>query len=419
MHYVASLLLLILLACSVTSEPQKQAFIFPPEWEPHQAVWISINDQWMSPEIAATQIKARLEMVKAMHAHVPVNILTISDSLAGVLKDSLHHMAVDTTRITTIIYPTTTYFLRDPGPIFLSNGSELHMANWQGIDSTSRTATNIIERKTVDDSLAVRYGYTVQNSPLCFEGGGIDVSTHAAMAIKDYAFDHNGSQYSVEEIEQGILELYGKQQMIWLEGSPLIEKKGLKVDNYWGYAPGGHIDAVARFVNDSTILVTTIAEEDKDKNPIARHDYEVFQGYIQQLQQYRTPEGKPYQVVPIPSPDLRHHVEAIPMLYWSPETLEFYEMEHLPEQYDTILVVPAINYANFLVTNGVVLVPQYWKEGLPLTEKAKDETMVQLLQQYFPDREIIGLPAREVNMFGGGIHCATQQEPKVPAMAAQ
>lgn len=72
-----------------------------------------------------------------------------------------------------------------------------------------------------------------------------------------------------------------------------------------------------------------------------------------------------------------------------------------------------MSYANYLVTNGAVLVAQYWEEGLPLTEKDKDEAMIKILKKVFPHREIIGIKAKDINWYGGGIHCATQQEPKV------
>jgi agmatine deiminase len=289
------------------------------------------------------------------------------------------------------------------------------MANWQGVDTTQASPGSTTLRKAVDDSLAVRFGYEVQNSPLKYDGGAIVVNSHSAMSIKDYAVENNKGKYSIEEIEQEILNLYGKKQMIWLEGVPLVDTKGLKVDNYWGYAPNGHIDAVARFANDSTILVTTISEADRNKNPIAKHDYEIFQGYLQQLKKQRRYNGKPFTVVEIPSPDLGLHLIPVPVKYWATETLEYYKMDHLTQE-DTILVVPAMNYANYFVTNGAVFVPEYWEEGMPISEKEKDEKMKSILKRYFPGRDIVGLKSKEINLYGGGIHCATQQEPRVNSM---
>ncbi|MEM9051279.1 MAG: agmatine deiminase family protein [Bacteroidota bacterium] len=391
---------------------EEKPFSFPPEWEPQQAMWITIHDQWGDPEFVEMSVAPRLEVVKALHNHVPVKLLTTSDSLAQVFTERLAGMDVDTSKVTTIINPQTTFYLRDPGPIFLTNGEELKMANWQGIDSTTlQRRPDMALRKAVDDTLAVQYGYDIKNSPLSFDGGAVDVSSNSAISIKDYAVLHN-PHMSLEEIEKEILDTYGKEQMIWLEGVAMIDENGLKVDNYWGQAPGGHVDAVVRFVNDSTILATTISEEDKDKNPIAAHDYRIFKGYLEQLKAARRPNGEPYNIVEIPSPVLNTHLIPVPKEYWPTEELDLLYEDGLPSETDTILVVPALGYANFLITNAAVLVAQYWQEGMPESEKAKDEEVVSILQNYFPDREIIGLNPVGINLSGGGIHCTTQQEPR-------
>ena len=80
---------------------------------------------------------------------------------------------------------------------------------------------------------------------------------------------------------------------------------------------------------------------------------------------------------------------------------------------DTIVMVPALEYANFTITNGVVIASEYWMEGMPDSEKQKDEKLRAILEKYFPDRDIFTFDALAINWGGGGIHCRTQQEPKV------
>ena len=60
-------------------------------------------------------------------------------------------------------------------------------------------------------------------------------------------------------------------------------------------------------------------------------------------------------------------------------------------------------YTNYLVTNGVVLVPVY---GRPEDEEAKA-----ILREHLPGREVIGIPALTLTEEGGAIHCVTQQQP--------
>ena len=40
-----------------------------------------------------------------------------------------------------------------------------------------------------------------------------------------------------------------------------------------------------------------------------------------------------------------------------------------------------------------------------------DELAREQVQAMFPDREIVGVPTREIAYGGGNIHCITQQEP--------
>jgi len=73
--------------------------------------------------------------------------------------------------------------------------------------------------------------------------------------------------------------------------------------------------------------------------------------------------------------------------------------------------VPALSYANFVVSNGVVLVPAYWRKGLPEGEREKDEQARATLQRLFPKRRVVQIHPLAINWDGGGMHCITQQQP--------
>lgn len=63
----------------------------------------------------------------------------------------------------------------------------------------------------------------------------------------------------------------------------------------------------------------------------------------------------------------------------------------------------AASYVNFYIANGGIVVPGF---GDPNDEKA-----VATLRECFPDREIVQIPAREILLGGGNVHCITQQQP--------
>jgi agmatine deiminase len=208
--------------------------------------------------------------------------------------------------------------------------------------------------------------------------------------------------------EDAYLAMYGKEKMVWIEESPLIERNGFKIDNIYGQGANGHIDAFMRFVDDDTILVAVMDEAQRDRSPLQAHDYAVLQAGLEQIRAARNSNGEPFEVIEIPVPDVSLH--SFPMAVDESSTAWFHQ--HAPG--DSILIVPNMSYANFLITNGAVLVSQYWREGLPESERRKDERMVEILSEQFPVRDIIGLRTTLLlNFNGGGIHCQTQQEPAV------
>ena len=79
-----------------------------------------------------------------------------------------------------------------------------------------------------------------------------------------------------------------------------------------------------------------------------------------------------------------------------------------PKAGDTLLRVPASSYMNYLVTNGLVILPTYVQMG---SSAAKEEEVRNIFQQQFPNRKIVFLDFIMQNWSGGGIHCSTQQQP--------
>ena len=67
------------------------------------------------------------------------------------------------------------------------------------------------------------------------------------------------------------------------------------------------------------------------------------------------------------------------------------------------------SYANFYIANGLVLAPIF---GDP-----NDRIALNTLARLFPDREVIGIPCRDLVLGLGTLHCMTQQQPKqAPAL---
>ena len=67
------------------------------------------------------------------------------------------------------------------------------------------------------------------------------------------------------------------------------------------------------------------------------------------------------------------------------------------------------SYANSYLCNGRVIVP--------LLDPRTDDDALAVYAEVFPDREVVGVPAREILLGGGNIHCITQQVPDPVAIA--
>lgn len=155
-----------------------------------------------------------------------------------------------------------------------------------------------------------------------------------------------------QQIEERLKQALCAKRIVWINHGSLI-----------GDDTDGHIDTLVRICPDDTLLYTS---GDDDHPDLALME--------QELQTLRTLEGKPYRLLKLPLPR--------PI-------------------YDDGDRLPA-TYANYLVINGAVLVPTYRQPDL-------DAKAMQIIQQAFPDREIVGIDCCAVIRQHGSLHCCTMQ----------
>ena len=163
---------------------------------------------------------------------------------------------------------------------------------------------------------------------------------------------HRNQPLTQLEIEKLLMQYLGAERVVWINHGSLI-----------GDDTDGHIDTLVRICPNDTLLY--IGDDEDHPDLVSMED---------ELKTFRTLDGHPYRLLRLPLPR--------PI-------------------YDDVDRLPA-TYANYLVVNGAVLVPTYNQPDL-------DQEAMNIIQQAFPDREIIGIDCRAVIKQHGSLHCCTMQ----------
>ena len=195
--------------------------------------------------------------------------------------------------------------------------------------------------------------------PYVLEGGSIDTDgAGTLLTTRECLCSLNRNEYlSQHQIEEHLKEVFGLKRILWLD------EGGIAGDD-----TDSHVDILARFCGPDTIAYTS-CDDSTDEN------YPALKAMEQQLRSFRTLDGKPYRLLPLPLPDAMY--------------LDDYRLPG--------------SYANFLIINGAVLIPG--------TDSPKDAIAADQLQRAFPDREIIVIDCRPLLSGHGGLHCITMNYP--------
>ncbi len=331
---------------------------------------------------------------------------------------------IDTAKIKWVKDSVTFYWMRDSGPIFLTNGSgDVRIADfgWNMFGESFVTKKPMNERALligrIDRRMAKKLSLETVPTDMVTEGGAMEVNGKGVlMAIEETAKQRNPGK-SLEEIEKEYLRVLGCTKIVWLKRATMQDRyfDGATAGNYFTVqGANGHIDEVAKFVNANTIIIASIDEQEKDNNPISKIDYEILKENYEILKKATDVNGKPFHVIRVPSPDLTQ-TDFISKIIIDDSTRKNpnYNFSSLKNG-DTATIVSAVSYINLFIADKAVLLPAYWHLGMPLSEKKKDDEVKSLFTKLYPDRKIVQINPLPINYDGGGgIHCATQQEPKI------
>ena len=126
--------------------------------------------------------------------------------------------------------------------------------------------------------------------------------------------------------------------------------------------------------------------------------YELSKASFDYLSNVTDAKGRQIKIHKLPIPD-------VPVLI-TEENLANYVFED-GEDERSVGERLAASYVNYYYINGALLVPQFGGENAESDKRALD-----ILKDIHPDREVVGIPATDILLGGGNIHCITQQIPE-------
>lgn len=194
-----------------------------------------------------------------------------------------------------------------------------------------------------------------------FEGGSIESDGQGTlMTTSECLLSPNRNEHlNRKEIETKLLTTLHADRVLWLDHGFLA-----------GDDTDSHIDTLARFCPDDTITYVECSDT-------CDEHYEELLRMEEQLRTFRTLNGQPYRLLPLPLPDAIYDEDG----------------NRLPA-----------TYANFLVINDAVLMPTY-------NQPIKDVQALRVLQKAFPRHAVTGIDCRTLIRQHGSLHCCTMQYP--------
>jgi agmatine deiminase len=353
----------------------------PAEWEPHDAVWLQWPDISMrgTPGYARKLLSIWLEMTAIQSDHVNVRIAATNAAVAADAERACARYGVNMARVEVHAMPLNDVWVRDNGPIFVkSPAGELIATDWN-FNGWGQDAAIIDRDRQVPAAIAEVCGVKRLVGGIVAEGGAIEVNgSGTLMATRSSILNPNRNPgKSQQEVEAALSQLLGVKNFIWLSGAP--SEACFKL----GDATDFHIDLVARFVGRNVVLANYTEDHNDPRKPF-------MDRHIAELKGATDETGARLDVILMPVP----HMISVSTVRFS--GVGFSIAPGAPTD---------ASYSNYLVTNGLVLVPVY---GRPEDMRAKA-----IIAEHFPGREVVGISAISVTEQGGAIHCVTQQQPAV------
>ena len=254
-------------------------------------------------------------------------------------------------------------WMRDIGPSFVTaGGGRLAGVDWQ-FNAWGERFHPYDQDATLARRLLTQLGVERFAAPLILEGGSIHVDGEGCLLTSEECLLAPNRNPGLDrgEIETLLSRFLGVSHFIWLG-------QGLEDDD-----TDGHIDNLACFVRPGVVM-TVVCDDPEDPN------HAILEDNLQRLKKARDAKGRALEVIELPLPRERRYLGDHRL---------------------------ALSYVNFYIANGGVVMPSFGD--------SQDSAAFDVVARAFPDRRVVQVPASDILVGGGGIHCITQQQPSPQA----
>ncbi|GLB49539.1 agmatine deiminase family protein [Neptunitalea lumnitzerae] len=343
--------------------PKELGYFFPAEFHKHRATWLSWPHKEASwPGKINTIYAPYAQFIKELTKGERVCINVVNEEMKQFASNILAKQQVDLSKVDFFLHPTNDAWCRDHGPAFLINPNTAQkkvIVDW-GFNAWGDKYPPYDLDDVIPTKIGKHFDIPVFHPGIVMEGGSVEFNGKGTILTSTCCLlnENRNPHLNQHQIEQYLVDFYGVDHILWVD-------EGIVGDD-----TDGHIDDTVRFVNEDTV-VTVVEEDRNDEN------YQLLQDNLKQLKTMRLENGKQLNIVELPMPD------AV-----------VYEDTRLPA-----------SYANFYIANKSVIVPTYRCKN--------DEVALDILQQYFPDREVVGIDSTDIIWGLGSFHCLSQQEPLI------
>jgi agmatine deiminase len=355
--------------------PAKDGFRMPAEWEPHAGTWMlwpERPDNWRDGAAPAQRAFAAVAAAIAKTERVTMGVSAEQFEAARAMLPA---------GVRVVEISSNDAWMRDVGPTFVvDRRRRVRGVDWM-FNAWGGKAGGVYSDWSLDDQVAAKVleieSKARYRAPFVLEGGAIHVDGQGTLLTTEECLLNPNRNPTLRraQIESLLKRYLGVMKIIWLG-------RGVFNDE-----TDGHVDNLCCFVRPGEVVLSWCEDPADPQYDISRAAYEV-------LVRSRDARGRRIRIHKLLQPGPLHMTEE--------EAAGIERSEDCkPRRCGDRL---AGSYVNFYLANRQVV--------MPLLDARTDQAAKATFKKLFPRRKVVGVPAREILLGGGNIHCITQQQPK-------